>query len=98
MPGGIIYSTTSWDTGKHYVEVTITGGPLDFKLGPANIPLTGGAVMWSNGFVNAEGTDGTMPIVVSGDVIGIAYNAEAGKVWFRINGGDWNDDPTQAPY
>jgi hypothetical protein len=98
ISAGYIKSTTAWDTGKHYVEVTITGSALNLRVGPANIPLTGGAVLHSTGFVNAEGDDGTMPALVPGDVVGIAYNAEAGKVWFRINGGNWNNDPTQAPY
>ena len=33
----------------------------------------------------------------TGDVVGVAFNEATGYIWWRVNGGNWNSDPTADP-
>jgi hypothetical protein len=95
---GTIYSTASHSTGKHYVEVTFGGSDPDFAVGIWDPDTDTGALLDADGSVTtSEGTIAVFDPLDIGDVVGMALDADAGRVWFRVNGGDWNNDPLQAP-
>jgi len=92
-----IESTTSHAANKYYVEVAVSGA-ADFEIGLWNTPGSYGARLKSDGSIITEaGTDPTFSPLAAGDIIGIAADITEGKIWFRVNGGDWNNDPLQDP-
>jgi len=101
---GTLYSTTAHTTGKKYAEVTYSGATPGGVIGFFNDATDTGCVLTSAGSVQtwldgspSESYGGVFPALASGDVIGMAINTTTGKVWFRVNGGNWNNDPVQSP-
>jgi hypothetical protein len=91
-----ILSVMAHRVSKRYVEVTYNGGE---SLGFYDDNRYW-ALLDSDGQVDTDSTGDVQifPPLVLGDVIGMAVNLDLGKVWFRVNGGPWNNDPTQGPY
>jgi len=93
--GGQVYSTMGSDTGKWYYEAHITdvGGPGGIILGinPLRRPAgnvqnrtgyrSSGDVYNDSGSVQQTGTSYT-----TGDIIGVAWDADNKKLWFAKNG------------
>ena len=93
--GGQVYSTMGSDTGKWYYEAHITavGGPGGVILGinPLRRPTnnvqnrtgyrSSGDVYNDGGSVQQTGTSYT-----TGDIIGVAWDADNKKLWFAKNG------------
>jgi hypothetical protein len=87
-------------TGKWYAEV-LAGGTLNSGVGigiaTANYGLTLGTAQRSYAYLllqtgTLQGPAGTTALglsYVSGDVIGIAYDAVSNLVWFNKNNGSW---------
>ena len=108
-----VLSTTSHDgSGKYYLEVTATTlagtdnesagiGIADssFVITTDYVGSTNHSVgYYANGVVLINTfTVGTISSYVQGDVIGIALDLDHGTLWFRVNSGDWNNDPTANP-
>jgi len=104
-------SVASHASGKYYAEATYTAAPGSFDLGfgvaNASEALTGFAFLDNNGAGQYSGDTrfllngsalfswGVAP--AQGDVIGIAVDIGAGKIWARINGGTWNNDGAADP-
>jgi len=84
---GLYYTEVTLPVFGAYVEVGIFGSPSHF------------AIIDSTGAVTTDGgtTSVDFPSLADGDVIGIALDAEASKVWFRVNGGDWNNNASYSP-
>lgn len=94
-----VFSVTEHNGGKQYAEVIYEGSRVGIYHSP-----TCGAWLDDNGDVTVsfEGGGGNFyPAMFQplndGDVIGIAADIAVGTVWFRVNGGLWNNDPTQGP-
>ena len=93
--GGQIYSTMGSNTGKWYYEAHVTdvGGPGGqiIGIGPLRRPAgnvqnrtgyrSSGDVYNDGGSVQQTGTTYT-----TGDIIGVAWDADAKKLWFAKNG------------
>ena len=43
------------------------------------------------------GQGGSLPTWGTGDVVDIAVDQDDSFIWIRVNGGDWNNDPTANP-
>jgi len=94
-------------TGKFYWEVTIdTGGTVTVGACSPTYDITGTTVYFgedtldgwsytgSNGRVYVNGTLTTgFATTVTGDVVGCAYDADAGSAWISINGVQIQGDP-----
>jgi hypothetical protein len=101
---GEIWSTRSNADTLSYVEVTVTGDDPTGRVGLFNDAVQTGTVLTADGdvLVYAGGavvetfTDVFDPLE-NGDIVGIAYDGVNGKVWFRVNGGLWNNDANQQP-
>jgi hypothetical protein len=94
------FSTVSHGAGTWYAEVTIGGSPAGY-VGLYNEANDAGTeIVLSTGDVRELPSGVITPTfapIHSGDVIGIAYDGTDGQVWFRVNGGAWNNDPVQVP-
>lgn len=105
---GATAAATRSQTGKHYAEFTITtltGTPVvgftgygftynTQLLGVENNGLgyrSGGAVVLNNV------TLATLAAYVAGDRIDMALNPNDKLVWFRVNGGNWNNNVLNDP-
>jgi hypothetical protein len=94
------FSTIAHGAGTWYAEVTIAGSPAGY-VGLYNEASDAGTeIVLSTGEVRELPSGVVTPTfapIVDGDVIGIAYDGTDGQVWFRVNGGAWNNDPAQVP-
>jgi hypothetical protein len=85
-----------YGAGPANVNTSASTGATDARPG---IAQQGFGYQSSSGsmFVNASSTAvGSLGAGVSGDVIGFAYDAVAGKVWMRKNAGGWNNGAITA--
>lgn len=97
-------SIASHAIGKYYAEFTLTseglGNAAHFTVGFVNGSFVGanlGADLNSGGiygtatqlFINNVGS-GTTPTFSATKVVGMAFDAGANLIWFRVNGGSWN--------
>jgi len=94
--------------GKYYGEVCVTGTtPSACRIGIA--PITN-ALTATTANMNVNGTNGSIFVnavdttltvgataLVANDVICIAWDAGAELIWFRKNGGNWNNNATHDP-
>jgi len=98
-----IFSVTGHASGKQYVEVTFEGGGVTGVGLVSPSPGSYGPYISKDGdiYIYTSGGNtthlGVFPPLVEGDVVGMAIDVDAGKVWFRVNGGYWNNDPLQGP-
>jgi len=96
--------STTPTTLKRYVEFTCTTVANTINgLSDLSAPTFPGANalsfgLFSNGFGSIAGTfpDWKTPYA-SGNVLGMAVDLTAKLIWWRINGGIWNGDPTANP-
>ena len=102
---GELWSATEHATGQYYAEVTLSGSAPTRRVGLYGGTPASGAFLFANGDVHIDLDGGvlqTFPSAFSplaqNDIVGIAFNANAGKVWFRVNGGNWNNSAAQSPY
>lgn len=94
-------------SGKYYCEFVLTGSVNNnMTLGIANssapntafgintnsLGLFGGGGVFRNG--SQVGTDGTGS---SGATVSMAVDRDNNKIWFRVNGGDWNNNAANDP-
>lgn len=107
---GGLWSVTEHSIGHYYVEVTLGGivpvglvGLYGTTALGAALPMTGvflneggDVVTYDNGVLTQTVSD-VFPALAQNDVVGIAYNGSVGKVWFRVNGGNWNNSAAQNP-
>jgi Right handed beta helix region len=103
LPGTSVSAASeiSHGPGLHYVETTFTGSDPVGLHGLYNAASNIGTMIELESGNVVQRPSGTVtptfdPIVV-GDTVGIAYDGNAGKVWFRVNDGPWNNDRAQAP-
>jgi hypothetical protein len=98
---GAVRAIASASSGLKYYEgmVSATSNP---QIGVANASATlanfvgfdvngTGYVHNGNVFIN-NSVVGAIQTFTSGDTIGIAFNLTTQKIWFRTNGGNWNND------
>ena len=93
--------------GKYYAEVAISGPPGLIGVTSANSAMatpnpsnTFSQLLNSGGVANGSGGSSIntgLVGFVSGDVIGVAYDASAGKVWFNRNNGAWGGNGLGDP-
>jgi hypothetical protein len=87
----------------HYVGIGTTSmnyngvTPDPYNSYPGNdnqsIGLNSGGEYWYNGTIQASG----LPTWTSGDTIDVAVSVINNKIWIRVNGGNWNNNPTDNP-
>jgi len=96
--GGIVYSVTKHNSGRQFAEATFSGTAIGLydEVSENGIELTASGAVYVYGDINTE-TYGVFPPLVVGDTVGIAADIDTGTVWFRVNGGPWNNDPAQGP-
>jgi hypothetical protein len=94
---------------KRYFEVTINSVSSQASTGLADSGVSFTYGRWlgessnsvgyeNNGNVYAGGSQiGTVGTYGNGAVISVAVDFAAGKVWFRLNGGNWDGNPTDNP-
>jgi hypothetical protein len=97
-----VFSVTKHSGGKYFAEVVFSGNYVGIHHKPdwdgAYLEgATGNVDVYSSAGVVADNYPGVFPPVSAGAVVGIAVDIDAGKVWFRVNGGPWNNDPAQSP-
>jgi hypothetical protein len=94
------FSTVAHGAGTFYAEVTIGGSPAGY-VGLYNEASNAGTeIVLATGEVRQLPSGALTPTfapIHSGDIIGIAYDGTDGEVWFRVNGGLWNNDASQGP-
>jgi hypothetical protein len=105
-PAGIsgeTWSTTSHAAGRYYAEVVFTADAPDGVVGLFDADRENGAELTGDGDVNiyvggvvTEDYPGLFDSLAIGDVVGIAADLDVGKIWFRVNGGLWNNG-AQSP-
>ncbi len=88
---------------SHYVGIGTTSmnyngvTPDPYNSYPGNdnqsIGLNSGGEYWFNGTIQASG----LPTWTSGDTIDVAVSVINNKIWIRVNGGNWNNSPTDNP-
>jgi len=100
-----VRSTTGHTSGKHYAEFGIdvwSGGGQTVGIRLSTAPNDTGT---ANTFavsetglicINTEYFE-NIGASVSGDRIGVAWDADVGLIWFRRNGGLWNNSATANP-
>ena len=91
-------------TGKYYAEFVLdaTGsGALGIKNLSSGVNSSIGATYvfstTGNIVVNGNASGFSFGVLAAGDVIGIAWNAGSELVWFRKNGGLWNNNAAADP-
>ena len=88
---------------SHYVGIGTTSmnyngvSPDPYNSYPGNdnqsIGLNSGGEYWYNGTIQSSG----LPTWTSGDTIDVAVSVINNKIWIRVNGGNWNNSPTDNP-
>ena len=93
-------------TGKYYAELALAAStplPINFGITPTSNTLTATtsnfSVVPSTGGIRVNGVSDVIVIGASttGDVISVAWDAGAEKVWFRRNADSWNASGTADP-
>lgn len=114
-----VRTNISQSSGKYYVEFTITGASFRQTFGFGNSTTDKNASLGTDGFPSHsaglsydgkwyENSTATAPTIfpantVVNDVIDMAMDFTANRVWLRINNGLWNpsltgtQDPTASP-
>ena len=97
--GKFYWETTvaSWATNGPLVGYCLPTSPKDANTVPGNdaTPTGGAGILVQNNvtYIYVEGTytniTGQVSWATSGDIVGIAYDADTGKAWVRQNGNAW---------
>lgn len=94
-----VRSVGSYSSGKYYFEATVdTMANAGFIwLGIANsaasltsTPTSTNAELWNGSGSTSSGL--TMPAYTVGSILGFAVDLTNNKIWYRLNGGNWNND------
>ena len=108
---GGVQSSAYKSAGKFYFEVTVgaSHGSTDFVgvmsssygyFFAVNGNTGAGAGVWlgSGNIVISGGPSGSLGGAVSaGSIISVAFDADNDRIWFRVNGGNWNGSGTADP-
>jgi hypothetical protein len=106
---GGVRSISSYSSGKKYLEYVPTAGvsAFDNLIGIANAvtPLDGSntatAAGWFEGSTTVSGNGGNIGTGMAtygvSNNIGMAVDIGNSTIWFRINGGTWNNSGTADP-
>lgn len=109
VTANLIRSDVSHTSGQYYFEVTVTAAVLLSGVGvgvdngkePVTRPGGGpGGICWvGNGGVSYNGGNNNYIIAPFsvGDVLGVAVDIDNTVIWFRDNGGNWNNNPSANP-
>jgi len=105
-----VMAASSKSTGKYYFEAHIDAFAVEWWIGIVN---AGGNIVYppgvyddhgagyraSDGLVvkNGFATAGNVQPASVGGTICVALDASAGLIWFRVNGGNWNNSGTANP-
>ena len=97
---GQVWSTTGHSMGRWYAEVTFSDNAPDGAVGLYDEASDTGTLLKADGSVE-ETVDGVVvtthaavfPPLAAGDVVGIKASLDTGELWFRVNGGGWNNGP-----
>jgi hypothetical protein len=95
-----ISSTTGHDSGKYYVEITVENIADYFEIGVMNGDYVNYTLIYNDGWTDANVSPPSAPDfddLVNGDIVGIAFDIDTGRVWYRVNGGPWNNDAGFSP-
>lgn len=95
-------STHSHSTGQFYFEAVETVGASNVVVGMANSSATAGNFYGSNlnsiGWISDgrvlvnSATIATIQTFAAGNTVCVAADLTNSKIWFRANGGNWNND------
>lgn len=108
-PGYLVRSITTHTTGQWYFEITINAAAklsdvgVGVDNGTENLNLSGGqakGICWvGSGSVNYNGTLNAYlaSTFFVGDILGVAVDITNAKIWFRENGGNWNNSASANP-
>lgn len=105
-----VRGTVGYTEGQFYFEVTINALAAYIMIGAADDLMSlGGFVGSSPGSIgimsvngqtytngSATGIEGT-PSFGTGDIISVAVNLNTNQIWFRKNGGPWNNNALNNP-
>jgi hypothetical protein len=107
LSGGVRSTTkrTNGTAGKYYAEFVLdTPNSVRVGIHEATATITsafqGTYYTASTGVIAVLGTPGSVdlgPAAVAGDVISMAWDTGAERIWFRSNGGLWNADAAANP-
>jgi hypothetical protein len=100
-----VSAVDSASSGKYYWETTVVGdggGNLIVGATSPSFSYNGGNYVGRDTFslgydrdnrvLYNNGTIATLVTYTAGDIIGVALDITNSKIWFRKNGGDWNND------
>ena len=81
--------------GVGYNSMNYQGNPYGGYPGNDNqsVGVSSAGSIWYDG----NEMDSGFPTFTDGDIIDIAMNGNLSKVWIRVNGGDWNNNPSNNP-
>lgn len=109
---GSVRSIASHTSGKYYCEMTVGAGVSDWQhaLGIANTSsvltdapgspdANSGALYQNQPAIYIAGSDSGVAsdVYVSGNVVGMAVDIDNKRIWYRVNGGNWNASGTNNP-
>jgi hypothetical protein len=97
-----LYPETS---GKFYFEGTINSGSTNIAFGIENnlglnsnaYSTVNGHYFYSSGVWTNNGSLGTIGSPTTGDTVCVAFDIANKKVWYRLNGGNWDNNVAHNP-
>ena len=102
-----VRAVTGYQTGRYYIEATYEVVPswpaqqglIGFATSATTIGSNNPAVLYSStGHVVLNGSDVSLLTAYhNGDVIGMAIDLDAKRLWVRLNGGLWNNSSSADP-
>lgn len=95
---GQVWSTVGHHDGRYYAEVIFGADTPEGAVGLFDEVSGTGTMLTAEGHIQ-ETVDGVVtvmhfdcfPPLMAGDVVGIRADFDYGCIWFRVNGGDWNN-------
>lgn len=98
----MVRSNIGKNAGKHYFELTVTGTvATNMIMGIANASATLTSYVGLNNHSIGLSGDGNIVLnssvvgtatnPASGDIVSVAVDRDNHKIWFRVNGGNWNN-------
>ena len=78
------------------VGIATHGANVETWLGSSGSPSVG---FWDDGYVyiNGSGTSGYPTFGYDGAVVDVAVDRDNNLIWMRVDGGDWNNNPSANP-
>ena len=106
-PTAVVLSIAGYSTGKYYCEFTIAlSSAWEYAVGisntsqslTANLGTVDSFAYYENGLtVTNSAAVSNIGTYGNGDVIGMAVDFDNNKIWFRKNGGNWQNDVSANP-